>query len=335
MTTLRFGSTGAAVTTWQALLEIAETGTFDEATEDATRAWQRQRGLEPDGEVGPLTWGASGLPEPAQRRLRGVDVSQYQGIITDGIAEALVAEGCAFAYCRGAIGNETGIDSRFLANVEVFRRNGIAAGAYLFPFPLPHLDPIAQAEQHVRLIEGLGSNVGDLAPMIDAEWPPRETRLANGTIEATWVKWKCTPAQIRGWLVRYGARLDELSGCDCPYYTYRYWDDCIEGWLSPEIRARRLVLADYTMQGRVPTDDELARVKVPRGWDRITILQHDGDGYLRMPADGADVDWNVMLDPQTWRGSRVSRASLWPCPTSSPTSRALLIIRPAGSSSTT
>ncbi len=232
-------------------------------------------------------------------RIRGVDVSQYQGIIGDAIVEALVRDGCAFAYCRGAIGNEKGVDSRFKANVEVFRRHGVAVGAYLFPFPLPHLDPVAQAEQQMGLIEGLGSNVGELAPMLDAEWPPREEhKVVDGvkTLTYPWKKWGCSAAQIRDWLLRYAARVDELSGCNCPLYTYRYWWACIEGHLETSFGKRPLVLADYTMQGRVPTDAELARVKVPAPWSKITILQHDGDGGLRMPLGGADVDWNVMPD---------------------------------------
>lgn len=237
------------------------------------------------------------------KRLRGVDVSTYQGVITDAIVEALAAEGCAFAYCRGAVGNEAKADDRFKANIDVFRRHGIAAGPYLFPYPLPHLDAVAQAEHQFRLIEGLGSNVGELAPMIDAEWPPREEKeTSTGRIVSVWSKWGCTPAQIRDWLEKYGERLDALSGCDCPLYTYRYWWDCIEGWLSGALCSRRLVLADYGMKGRVPTDDELAKLKPPRGFDRVTILQHDGDGGLRLPGAGGantgnDVDWNVMPDP--------------------------------------
>lgn len=239
------------------------------------------------------------------RRIRGVDVSTFQGVITDAIAEALVREGCVFAYCRGAVGNEAKPDDRFKANVEVFLRHGIAVGSYLFPYPLPKLDPKAQAESHMRLVEGLGSNVGELAPMIDAEWPPREEwKVIDGvkTLTYPWQKWGCSKEQIRGFLEVYGARLDELSGCNCPLYSYRYWWECIAGWLSEPLCARPFVLADYGMKGRVPNDDELVNVVPPKGISKITILQHDGDGGLRLPTpsgvgSGNDVDWNVMPDP--------------------------------------
>ena len=61
--TIRRGSTGDAVLQWQGVLGIGESGDFDDITEDWTKAWQRQRGLEPDGVVGPNTWGAAGFVE--------------------------------------------------------------------------------------------------------------------------------------------------------------------------------------------------------------------------------------------------------------------------------
>ncbi len=61
MKTIRKGDTGDAVLQWQGILGIGESGDFDQTTEEWTQAWQRQRGLEPDGVVGPNTWGAAGL----------------------------------------------------------------------------------------------------------------------------------------------------------------------------------------------------------------------------------------------------------------------------------
>lgn len=63
MNTLKLGSTGADVSTWQQLLTDAGfttqvTGTFDAATESSTRAWQKQKGLVVDGIVGPQSWSA-------------------------------------------------------------------------------------------------------------------------------------------------------------------------------------------------------------------------------------------------------------------------------------
>ncbi len=61
METIRRDSSGAAVLRWQTILGIEATGVFDYTTEEITRAWQAQRGLEPDGIVGPATWGAAGV----------------------------------------------------------------------------------------------------------------------------------------------------------------------------------------------------------------------------------------------------------------------------------
>lgn len=242
-----------------------------------------------------------------ERRIRGVDVSAFQGVITDAIAQALVAEGCVFAYVRAAVGTGTKADDRFLANVAVLQRAGIAVGPYFFPYPLIGLDPVGQARLHMQLAAYLGSHTGELAPMIDAEWPPRETRLADGAIEQTWVKRGLSAAQQRAWLEAYGDEIDRLSGCDCPFYSYAYQLSCYEVWLSPKLCARPLHLANYSMQGRVPTDAELAKLVPPKGYTKITTLQHDGTGGLRLPTaagpnTGNDVDWNVMLDANDlWR----------------------------------
>ena len=61
--TIRRGHTGREVLVWQGIIGIGESGDFDQETEDATMAWQRQRGLEPDGVVGPNTWAAAGVVE--------------------------------------------------------------------------------------------------------------------------------------------------------------------------------------------------------------------------------------------------------------------------------
>jgi hypothetical protein len=61
MKTIRRGHMGQEVLVWQGILGIGESGHFDEETESATMAWQRMRGLEPDGVVGPRTWGVAGF----------------------------------------------------------------------------------------------------------------------------------------------------------------------------------------------------------------------------------------------------------------------------------
>ncbi len=64
MQIMRLGSEGEDVRSWQhflvgrGLLQIAD-GEFGPKTEAATRAYERQRGLDADGRVGPQTWGTA------------------------------------------------------------------------------------------------------------------------------------------------------------------------------------------------------------------------------------------------------------------------------------
>jgi peptidoglycan hydrolase-like protein with peptidoglycan-binding domain len=65
-TTLKRGSTGAAVVALQKALGIAADGDFGPATEAAVRAFQTRRNLPPTGIVGPSTWAAlMGTSAPA------------------------------------------------------------------------------------------------------------------------------------------------------------------------------------------------------------------------------------------------------------------------------
>lgn len=56
--TIKKGSTGADVSAWQKIIGVKVTGDFDDATKSATIAWQREKGLDADGIVGPNTWGS-------------------------------------------------------------------------------------------------------------------------------------------------------------------------------------------------------------------------------------------------------------------------------------
>ncbi|MSO37439.1 MAG: hypothetical protein EXQ69_04220 [Acidimicrobiia bacterium] len=64
--TLRRGSASPAVCRWQELIAAKVSGFFDDTTELATKAWQASRGLQPDGIVGPKSWGAAMLPTASQ-----------------------------------------------------------------------------------------------------------------------------------------------------------------------------------------------------------------------------------------------------------------------------
>lgn len=58
MPKLKKGSKGKAVKVWQLILGIDQTGTFDDKTLEATKAFQKKHKLTVDGIVGKFTWSA-------------------------------------------------------------------------------------------------------------------------------------------------------------------------------------------------------------------------------------------------------------------------------------
>lgn len=231
---------------------------------------------------------------PPLEILRGIDVSAIQGELTDADWEAIASVGIRFAYLRGVVGNEYR-DANLLKNVERAKRAGIRPGAYVFPFPLPHLSPERQAEYFVSLLEGIGTNLGELPIAFDLEWPPPEERdKTTRLLVDVWKKWGCSASQIRDWGLKCLERGEALTGHSWVVYTYRYFWKCIDGHLAPEYGTRRLWLADYKLAGKVPTAEQAHATASLNPWLRPTIVQHDGDGGLKLP-NGRDADFNVLL----------------------------------------
>jgi len=230
--------------------------------------------------------------------LKGVDLSAMQGAagLTEQCWDALAAADIKFAILRLCIGNETWSDLRTVqANVARAKARGIAVTGYFFPYPLPHLDPREQVERFVSLLAGLGTNVGELPPAFDLEWPPPEHRdPTSGRLIDDWAKWKCSASQIRDWALAALDHGESLTGVTWLLYSYRYYLKRIQAELAPEFAARPLWLADYTYQGIWPTDAQIVKLAAPQPWDAITIVQHDGNGGLRLP-NGGDADFNVLI----------------------------------------
>src|SRR6266702_3627544 len=58
--TVQLGSNSPTVSHWQEVVGIdPPDGAFGPITDQATRSWQSQNGIDPDGVVGPLTWTAA------------------------------------------------------------------------------------------------------------------------------------------------------------------------------------------------------------------------------------------------------------------------------------
>lgn len=312
MSTIRKGSVGESVETWQRIIGVTPDGVFGSNTEAKTKSWQAANGLVPDGIVGEQTWKAAGAvvsPLVKTPLIRGIDACPFQGEISKETWAKLSEQGVRFVIFRMLVGNETWSDSVYVKkNVERARELDIACGAYLFPYPLPKLDYRAQIERFVRLLDGLGMQVGDLPPAYDMEWPPKATPKKNGTVEDTWGKYGCSVRQLQDWnlsAIEYG---EKLTGVSWLVYSYRYWLASIEAGKCPEFAKRKLWLADYKYSGVIPTAEQVAKLKPPAPWSEITILQHDGDGGLKLPS-GADADYNVMLGGEDTLKSLTSETS--------------------------
>lgn len=308
-TTIRLGSTGEDVIAWQRAIGVTADGVFGPATEAVTRAWQAQRGLVADGVVGSATWAAASLSPIGERNveiIRGIDVSAIQGIVP---WRACRQAGVRFAWMRGCVGNEPKVDGRFAENVRGAVAEGIVPGGYFFPFPLPHLDPVAQVAHACALMtvddHVVGELVGELPLAFDLEWPPPEERAKDGSIVDVWKKWGCSPTQIVRWATAAIRALRARMGVWPAVYTYPYFFKRITTNIPTDVLAEFFEVlakcpfwsADYRAVGRVPSADE--KPFIPEPWaslaDAIVAWQHDGNGGLVLPGSNVDCDWNVLL----------------------------------------
>lgn len=335
MNTIRRGSKGADVATWQRdhlntgaqpttwsnvrgqlrswpsdwRWPLGVDGDFGERTEAATEAWQAARGLEADGVVGPGTWGKAlgvTIPEPAPL-LYGTDISAIQGVLDSKTWRLLREIGIRFAIMRAVVGNESWIDAAAKPNLEAAEAEGIVGGEYLFAFPLRGIDPVKQADEWFRRIERFGARAGEMPLALDLEWPPREERTKDGALAFPWRdKWKIDAPFIREWGLRCAQRLEELSGAPPLLYTYRYFWQCIEGHKLPEYGRFPLWLADYGFSGRWPSPAEVARMKGLDPFPEIAIVQHDGNNGMKLP-NGRDADFNVMTGGESRLAKLVAR----------------------------
>jgi GH25 family lysozyme M1 (1,4-beta-N-acetylmuramidase) len=229
--------------------------------------------------------------------LKGTDLSAIQGVLADAEWKTLADQGLRFAFLRAVVGNESWVDGSAAENAKRARAHGILAAPYVFPFPLPHLDATEQAEMFVRKLEGMGMAPDELPPMFDLEWPPREEWKVIGgirTLTYPWKKWGCSASQIREWALECLDRCEHLTGMRWLVYSYRYFLQCIEAEKSPELADRPLVLADYTLMSKWPTQAQLDALKVPAPWASIAFCQHDGDGGMKLPS-GKDADFDCFL----------------------------------------
>ncbi len=223
------------------------------------------------------------------------DVSAIQGVVDWA---AFAKTGGRGAQLRCTVGNDKGRDTQFANNVRRAREAGLAVGPYHFAYPLPHLSPREQAIRAFVDSEGLGMNKGDLPPLFDLEWPPREN--PGEALGTQWKKWKCFDSQIRDWGLQYVEDSLELTGIRPSIYTYPWFWDTIEGKKAPEYAKCRLHIAHYPAKfaNKVPVDGDRPMALAP--WTAATMWQFNGNGGMKF-SNGVDADFNVFMgDEEAW-----------------------------------
>lgn len=266
---------------------------FDKNVEAATEAWQFARQLPADGVVGPMTWAAAGVEEPTQpvsfALVKGTDTSVIQGTLP---VAAMKKEGISFGWARCKVGNNPGRDTVFEQTMRAFKDYGILRGGYCFPFPLSHLDPIEQAKMFLEalLLDGevVGTSLGELPYVIDAEWPAPED----------WAKHGCTADQVVDFLVAMMKYMEEQTGgIKGVLYSYPYYLQAISKAKNyTQLLRYKLWLAGGSqyMNGNGVWPD-LSTYKVPAvpGWGTDWLFnQWDGNGGRRLP-NMQDADFNI------------------------------------------
>lgn len=152
----------------------------------------------------------------------GVDVHAGYGKIDWN--KAAREGGVEFCWAKCSEGNQgrPGVwyrDPQYRDNVKGCKDNGVAVGAYHFAFPLPlnpkhpGRSPREQVDIAFDQCDGLGSEPGDLAPVVDVEWPAPEN----------WEKWGCSPVQLSEWFREYCEYATEVWGRKPVIYTYPWW----------------------------------------------------------------------------------------------------------------
>src|SRR5579859_6046473 len=223
--------------------------------------------------------------------VRGLDISACQG--TNVRWDLLVADGIAYCWARCQVGNNVGRDALFAAYVDQMLQAGIIPGCYQFPFPLAHLDPLAQAEGFAQAAlvgsdkHPLGSMSRELPPAYDLEWPPPDE----------WAKRGETADSICDWSIACLERMTFPWGGVAPViYSYPYFLQALAKAKNyAELVKYKLWIAGgatYMNGGGIWPDPPKPPI-VPGWGDDWTFNQWDGNGGKRLPGTGVDADFDL------------------------------------------
>lgn len=222
--------------------------------------------------------------------VRGVDVSVIQDPATVPWEKLRDEHGVRFTYIRAENGNN-GIDGRFQGHLQRARAAGIIVGPYMAWFPLPSgpglpagRSPEEQADAFLAACggpTGVGTQDGDLPPMLDLEWPE----------PAEWLEWGCTAPQIRAHCLAGARAVAQRFGCWPTLYSYPDWWMRIGGPSEPAFTPFPLYQASYRPKANVwPADGEQPPT-VDRPWQRWAVWQFSGGDVTGL---GVHVDTDVI-----------------------------------------
>jgi lysozyme len=194
---------------------------------------------------------------PGREKVRGIDVSYYQGRVD---WPAVRAHGVAFAFARVADGAGF-VDPAFGENWAGMKAAGVIRGSYQFFRPAE--DPIAQAAVLVREIQARGGlQPGDLPPALDIE-------VSDGVAAAT------LRGRAQAWLTQVEAGLGRTP---MVYTSPGFWEELEAGGAFGRYT---LWLAHW----------DTACPSVPGAWDRWRFWQDGTDRTVPGVAEPVDSDW--------------------------------------------
>jgi len=208
--------------------------------------------------------------------VRGIDVSRYQPKVDWAKVKAA---GVAFAVPKASQSNWA--DPMFATHWAGAKSAGLLRSAY--HFFVPDMDPLKQAAAYLK---ALGSDPGDLPPVLDVE-----AKTTN-------------PAQLAKDAEKWLAEVEKQLGKRAVIYTAAwYWNSTmLIGGKYPAWASERPVwVAAYPVKDGTPTLEQIAQGKykplLPKGWDKWAFWQYSErgrvDGVANPDGKPANVDLNV------------------------------------------
>lgn len=208
--------------------------------------------------------------------VRGIDVSRYQPKVDWAKVKAA---GIAFAVPKASQSNWA--DSMFATHWAGAKSAGLLRSAY--HFFVPDMDPLKQAAAYLK---ALGSDPGDLPPVLDVE-----AKTTN-------------PAQLAKDAEKWLAEVEKQLGKRAVVYTAAwYWNSTmlIGGKYPAWASERPLWVAAYPVKDGTPSLEQIAHGKykplLAKGWDKCAFWQYSErgrvDGVTNTDGSPVNVDMNV------------------------------------------